>query len=158
MLGQEELRDLIDPGALAAVEDDLQFLSEHRLVATRDALHDMLRAIGDLSAAELTARILPGVELEPMLSTLAGERRAIKVRLGGEERWIDAVDAGLYRDALGAVPPGGLPGAFLADVPDALLNLVRRYAATHGPFLADDLKQRYGVDCTTVLTALERER
>ena len=41
---------------------------------------------------------------------------------------------GLYRDALGAVPPGGLPEAFLADVPDALRVLVARYARTHGPF------------------------
>ena len=28
----------------------------------------------------------------------------------------------------------GLPEAFLADVPDALVRLVRRYARTHGPF------------------------
>ena len=30
LLGQEELRDLIDAGALAAVEADLQWLSEQR--------------------------------------------------------------------------------------------------------------------------------
>ena len=41
---------------------------------------------------------------------------------------------GLYRDALGAVPPSGLPEAFIADVPDAMERLVRRYARTHGPF------------------------
>ena len=87
----------------------------------------MLRALGDLSAPELAARVMAGVALEPMLEALRGERRAIKVRLGGEERWIDAADAGLYRDALGAVPPGGLPDAFLADVPDALTQVVRRY-------------------------------
>ena len=33
LLGQEELRDLIDPGALAAVEADLQWLSDDRRVA-----------------------------------------------------------------------------------------------------------------------------
>ena len=33
LLGQEELRDLIDPGALAQVEDDLQCLSDHRRAA-----------------------------------------------------------------------------------------------------------------------------
>ncbi len=69
-----------------------------------------------------------------MLDQLAAERRAIRVRLGGEQRWIDAADAGLYRDALGVVPPGGLPEAFLEDVPDALLRVARRFAATHGPF------------------------
>ena len=55
------------------------------------------------------------------------------MRLAGEERWIDADDAGLYRDALGAVPPGGLPAAFLEDVPDALARLVRRYARDARP-------------------------
>ncbi|HET6868618.1 MAG TPA: DEAD/DEAH box helicase, partial [Solirubrobacteraceae bacterium] len=65
-------------------------------------------------------------------------------------------DAGLYRDALGAAPPGGLPAAYLEDVPDALTRLVRRYAATHGPFTTDDLRGRYGVDCGAVLTAFER--
>jgi ATP-dependent Lhr-like helicase len=157
LLGQEELRDLIDAGALASVEDDLQWLSEERRVATRDRLHDMLRALGDLSEAELTARVVGGVALEPMLEALRGERRAVKVRLGGEERWIDAGDAGMYRDALGAVPPGGLPDAFLSDVPDALTRVVTRFAMTHGPFVSAELRERYGVDCGTVLTALERE-
>ena len=157
LLGQEELRDLIDAGALAAVEADLQWLSNDRLLATRDQLHDMLRVLGDLNMSELPARVLAGIELEPMLEALRGERRAIKLRLGGEERWVDAADAGLYRDALGAVPPGGLPDAFLADVTDALMRVVRRYAATHGPFTASELRERYGVDCGAVLTALERE-
>jgi ATP-dependent Lhr-like helicase len=156
LLGQDELRDLIDPGALAAVEDDLQWLSDHRRVATRDTLHDMLRALGDLSEVELEARVLAGVELEPMLKALAGERRAVKVRVGGELRWIDAADAGLYRDALGVVPPGGLPEVFLNDVSDALLKVARRFAATHGPFVSGDLKERYGVDLSTALGALER--
>ena len=157
LLGQDELRDLMDPGALASVEDDLQWLSEHRRVATRDALHDMLRALGDLTEPELAARVVAGVELEAMLTALAGERRAIKVRLGGEQRWIAAADAGLYRDALGVVPPGGLPEVFLSDVDDALLKVVRRFAATHGPFVTADLKQRYGVDVATALGALERD-
>ncbi len=156
LLGQEELRDLIDAGALASVEADLQWLSEDRRVATRDQLHDMLRALGDLSQVELAARLVPGVALEPMLEALIGERRAVRVRLGGEDRFIDAGDAGMYRDALGAVPPGGLPDAFLADVPDALTRVVGRYALTHGPFVAAALRERYGVDCSAVLAALER--
>ena len=43
LLGQEELRDLIDPGALQQVEDDLQFLSDMRRATSRDQLHDVLR-------------------------------------------------------------------------------------------------------------------
>ncbi|HEX9481669.1 MAG TPA: DEAD/DEAH box helicase, partial [Solirubrobacteraceae bacterium] len=64
---------------------------------------------------------------------------------------------GLYRDALGAAPPGGLPEAFLADVPDALRELVARFAATHGPFSAQDLRARYGIDVGAVLRELERD-
>src|SRR5204862_5580682 len=72
-------------------------------------------------------------------------------------RWVAADDAGLYRDALGTVPPGGLPDAFTADVPDALSKLVARYARTHGPFTTDELRARYGVDPTAVLKGLERD-
>ena len=78
------------------------------------------------------------------------------LRIGGEERWVAAEDAGLYRDALGAVPPGGLPAAFLDDVPDAMERLVRRWARTHGPFEGRLLRDRYGLDLTPVLAGLER--
>ena len=157
LLGQDELRDLIDPGALAQVEDDLQFLSDIRRAGTRDALHDILRTLGDLTGAEAAMRVLDGVDADSMLSDLRAERRALTVRVGGEERWIDAADAGLYRDALGVAPPGGLPAAFLEDVPDALVRLVRRYGATHGPFTVGELRARYGVDPTAALNELERE-
>jgi len=156
LLGQEELRDLIDPGALDQVESDLQFLSDMRRATSRDGLHDVLRGIGDLTVAEAGLRVVDGLDAVSMLEELRRERRAVVVRLVGEERWIDAADAGLYRDALGAAPPGGLPAAFLVDIPDALTRLVRRYAATHGPFTADDLRARYGVDCSAVLGSLER--
>src|SRR5205085_11139544 len=101
LLGQEELRELIDPGALEQVEADLQHRSERTRAATRDALHDILRRIGDLSTAEADERVLAGCDAETMLLELASERRAIRVRVAGEERWIAADDAGLYRDAVG---------------------------------------------------------
>jgi ATP-dependent helicase Lhr and Lhr-like helicase len=156
LLGQEELRDLIDPGALDRVESDLQFSSSERQATSRDSLHDILRTLGDLSVPEAAARVVEGLDAEAMLLELAGERRAIRVRLGGEERWVDAADAGLYRDALGAVPPGGLPAVFLEDVPDALMRVARRYGATHGPFTVADLRERYGVDFAAPLAELER--
>ncbi len=156
LLGQEELRDLIDPDALAEVQDDLQFRSERRRVATRDHLHDMLRAIGDVTGAEVAARTVAGVDAAAMLSELEHERRAVRVRVGGEERWIAAAEAGLYRDALGVSPPGGLPSAFLDDVADALEQLVVRYAGTHGPFTTGELRARYGIDFGPALKLLER--
>ena len=156
LLGQEELRELLDPGALAQVEAELQRLSPERQATSRDQLHDLLRTLGDLSAAEVRARVLEGLDAEAMLAALRAERRVVAVRIGGEERFIDAADAGLFRDALGAAPPGGLPAAFLADVPDARERLVRRYALTHGPFTAADLYARYGVELSGALAALER--
>ena len=90
------------------------------------------------------------------MQELVKERRAIKVRRASEERFIDAADAGLYRDALGVAPPSGLPAAFLEDVPDALTRLARRYAQTHGPFTTNEIRARFGVDPSAALAELER--
>src|SRR5579863_9456419 len=90
-----------------------------------------------------------------MLAELVRERRAVEVRVARERRWIAAQDAGLYRDALGVVPPSGLPEAFLADVPDALRALAARHARSSGPFATGELAARYGVDVAAVLRELE---
>ncbi len=157
LLGQEELRDLIDPAALARVQDDLQCVSEPARAANREGLLDVLRRVGDLTVAEAGDRVLAGLDAGRMLSELAAERRAARVRIAGQERWIDAADAGLYRDALGAAPPGGLPSAFLEDVPDALARLLRRFGATHGPFTTAEVRDRYRLDASAALRELERD-
>jgi ATP-dependent helicase Lhr and Lhr-like helicase len=156
LLGQEELRELIDPGALERVEQDLQCRSEITRATSRDRLHDVLRRVGDLTAEEVAERVFDGVDHMGMLGELERERRAIRLRVGGEERYVAADEAGLYRDALGAVPPGGLPEAFLENVPDALFVLVARFARTHGPFRTDELHARYRLDVSAVLRELER--
>jgi ATP-dependent helicase Lhr and Lhr-like helicase len=156
LLGQEELRELIDPGALRRVEDDLQHRSEITQATGRDGLHDVLRHLGDLTRAEIRERVFAGIDAQGLLDELARERRVITLRVGGEQRYVAADEAGLYRDALGAMPPGGLPEAFLADVPDALSELVARYARTHGPFTAEELHARYRLDASAVLRELER--
>jgi ATP-dependent Lhr-like helicase len=143
LLGQEELRELLDPGALQRVEDDLQHRSELTQATGRDALHDVLRRVGDLTHEEIAERVFAGVDADGLLDALERERRAVRLRVGGEQRFIAADEAGLYRDALGAVPPAGLPDAFLVDVPDALRELVARYARTHGPFTTEELLARY---------------
>ncbi len=156
LLGQEELRELIDPGALQRVQDDLQRRSPLTRATGRDELHDTLRLLGDLTAAEIRERVLDGIDSDALLAQLCRERRAIALRLGGERRYVAADEAGLYRDALGAVPPGGLPEAFLGDVEDALTRLVARYACTRGPFTSAALHARYGLDTSAVLRELER--
>ncbi|HEY7632481.1 MAG TPA: DEAD/DEAH box helicase [Thermoleophilaceae bacterium] len=157
LLGQEELRELISPEALAEVEADLQRVSERTRAANADGLHDVLRAIGDLTAAEAQLRCLDAVSAKRMLERLVDERRAAKMRIGGEERYIASEDAGLYRDALGAVPPGGLPDTFLEPVEEPLRRIARRYARTHGPFTTAEVSGRYGVDAGPVLRDIERD-
>jgi len=156
LLGQEELRELIDLAALEEVEADLGRTSERTRAANADGLHDVLRALGDLTEDEAQARCLDAVSAERMLGELVQERRAVTMRVGGEERWVPAEDAGLYRDAFGAVPPGGLPDAFLETVEEPFARILRRYARTHGPFTAGELRDRYAVDPTPVLQELER--
>ena len=134
LLGQEELRELIDPAALEEVETDLQRISDRTRAVNSDGLHDVLRALGDLTVDEAQVRSLDAVSAKRMLLELEKQRRAVRMRIGGEERWIASEDAGLFRDALGAVPPGGLPDAFLEEVEEPLARLMRRYARTHGPF------------------------
>jgi ATP-dependent Lhr-like helicase len=155
LLGQEELRDLIDADALDQVEADLQHRSQRTQATDRDGLADVLRRVGDLSRDEVRARVLAELDPDSMLEALHAERRAIRLRIGGEERWIAADDAGLYRDAFGAVPPGGLPAAFLESVEDPTERLIARYARTHGPFTTADLHERWGVDPMPALKALE---
>ncbi|MEA2265526.1 MAG: ATP-dependent helicase Lhr and Lhr-like helicase, partial [Solirubrobacteraceae bacterium] len=155
LLGQEELRDLIDPGALAGLEDDLQRRSARRQATGRDELHDVLRALGDLRDDEVDDRVLAGLDGRAMLTELERDRRAVRLRVAREPRWIAAEHAGLYRDALGCAPPSGLPDAFLVDVPDALREVCARYARSHGPFTTAEVRARYGVDPTSALRELE---
>jgi ATP-dependent Lhr-like helicase len=157
LLGQEELRELIDPEALVEVEEQLQHRTEAGRAGDRDALQQLLRNLGDLTAAECEERVTEGYSAASMLEKLLAERRVAKVRIAGEERYIAAEDAGLYRDALGVPPPGGLPETFLEDHPDAMRALVRRWARTHGPFPTARLAARYGVDPSPALRELERE-
>jgi ATP-dependent Lhr-like helicase len=91
-----------------------------------------------------------------MLEKLVDERRVAAIRIAGEERFIAAEDAGLYRDALGAPPPPGLPESFLEAASDPLTVLLRRYARTHGPFPTGQPAARYGIDPGPALRELER--
>ncbi|MDO9354399.1 MAG: DEAD/DEAH box helicase [Solirubrobacteraceae bacterium] len=193
LLGQEELRDLLDARAVAQVEDDLQHRTPRARARDADELQEVLRHVGDLSVAEVGERVTAlavesphavgpdgeaiddgelaeedggpgpdrveqpgGIErAQALLDQLAEERRAVEVRIGGQQRWIATDDAGLYRDALGVVPPSYLPQRLLTPVENALEGLIVRYGATHSPFTTAELQQRYLVDPAAVLAGLE---
>ncbi|HSC48882.1 MAG TPA: helicase-related protein, partial [Gaiellaceae bacterium] len=142
LLGQEELRDLLDRGAVEEVERQMRGHAR-----TPDELHDLLRRRGDLRAEEYD---------EDLARPLLHERRAVHVRVAGERRLIAAEDAGRYRDAVGAMPPGGLPEVFLEADDEPLHSLVRRFARSRGPFTTADANDRFGRDVERVLRELER--
>src|SRR5687768_2003731 len=157
LLGQEELRELLDPDALADLELSLQALAEDRQATTLDQVHDLLRRLGDLSADEVGARTAGGAPVAvPWLSELEGARRAVRVRIAGDERWIAIEDVARYRDGAGVTAPVGVPAAFLAPAAGALDGLLARYARTHGPFLTPDPARRWGLPAGIVGDALER--
>jgi ATP-dependent Lhr-like helicase len=157
LLGQEELRELLDPEALADLELSLQGLVEDRQANSAEHLHDLLRRIGDLSEAELGARVVGGAEAATgWLRELEGSRRAVRVRIAGEDRWVAIEDVARYRDGVGAQPPRGVPEAFLGSVTGALDGLLARWARSHGPFLAVDPARRWGLPLGVVEDALAR--
>ena len=162
LLGAEELRELLDADALVELELELAALTPERAAGSADGVHDLLRRMGDLTAAEVADRVRGadargrGAAAGEWLETLAADRRAVQVRIAGEARWIAAEDAGRYRDAVGAVPPRGVPDSFLAPARDALGGLLARYARHHGPFLTDGPATRWGLPRGIVEEGLER--
>jgi ATP-dependent Lhr-like helicase len=155
LLGQEELRDLIDPEALADLELELQRVTADRAARSVDELHDMLRRLGDLRDDEVAARLVGGAAAAEWLAALEGSRRAVALRIAGERRWIAIEDAARYRDGLGVALPVGVPAAFLAPAPAALDGLVARWARSHGPFHSAEPAARWNVAADRVDAALE---
>src|SRR4029453_10355151 len=82
LIGDAELRDLLDARSIEALEADLQHLPERFHARSTDAVHDMLLRLGDLSQVELEARTTPGL-LDKAIPELLATRRAIEVRIAG---------------------------------------------------------------------------
>jgi ATP-dependent Lhr-like helicase len=161
LLGEAELRELIDPRALGELELRLQGLDPSHRAKNPDRLHDLLLRLGDLTAEEVAARVAAdtgsaAATAKSWLDTLGAEGRVIAVGIAGEERFAAVEDAGRLRDALGTALPTGVPIAFLEPAPRALADLVARYARTHGPFRPADVARRYGAG-ESAITAVLRE-
>src|ERR687890_840403 len=152
LLGRSELRELLDAEALTEIEAELQRLPAERHPRDVDGAADLLRFVGDLTPAEAAARGVPAA----WLTELVAARRAIVVRIAGEERHVAIEDAGRLRDALGTALPVGVPEAFTEPVADPLGDLVGRYARTHGPFQPADVAARLGLGVAVVSATLQR--
>ncbi|MGZ6827370.1 MAG: Lhr family ATP-dependent helicase, partial [Mycobacteriales bacterium] len=117
---------------------------------------DLVRMLGPLSTAEVTARCEDGHAAEEWLATLSDSRRVVEVRVAGEARWAVVEDVGRLRDGLGVPVPPGTPDAFTDPVEDPLGDLVSRYARTHGPFTTEDVATRLGLGAAVVRHTLQR--
>lgn len=165
LLGDAGIADLLDDEVLAQVEAKLQHLAPGRRVrADAEAIADLLRELGPLSAAELAERCTDVGGRDPeedargdsadgadgevegevgrALAELAGAHRAAAVRVGGRELWARVEDAQDLRRALGAeVPDWALEQAEAGGA-------VERTAAARSPL--NDLLLRYARTHTTV--------
>ncbi|PBO20393.1 ATP-dependent helicase, partial [Streptomyces albidoflavus] len=152
LLGQAELRELLDAEVLAELEQELQWRTEDRRIKDAEGVADALRVLGPLTSAELAER---GAD-PAWARELAGARRVIEVRIASVEHWAAIEDAGRLRDALGVALPVGVPEAFTEPVKDPLGDLLARYARTHGPFTAAGAAERFGLGRAVTEGALER--
>lgn len=111
-----------------------------------------------VEAAETGQPDIPATvpEAAAHLTALQRANRAIKVNIGGFERFAAVEDAARLRDAIGVPLPMGVPLAFIEPVADPLGDLVSRYARTHGPFTAAEAATRLGLGVAVVGTALKR--
>ncbi|MER5648304.1 DEAD/DEAH box helicase [Streptosporangium sp. NPDC002524] len=150
LLGQADLRELLDLDVITDAERELARLD--RPLRDAEDLADLLRSHGPLVAEDVSVR-----EGDPAwLTALEGSRRAIRVRVAGQERWAAIEDAARLRDALGVPLPVGVPHAFLEPVDDPLGDLLARHARTRTPFLASTAATRFGLGPAVVTDALRR--
>ncbi|MFI2615488.1 ATP-dependent helicase [Streptomyces sp. NPDC018584] len=152
LLGQAELRELLDADVLAELEQELQWRTEDRRIKDSEGVADLLRLLGPLTDAELAER---GAEAE-WATELGSARRAIRVRIAGADHWAAIEDAGRLRDALGTALPVGVPEAFTEPVKDPLGDLLARFARTHGPFTSATAAARFGLGTAVTEGALQR--
>ncbi len=157
LMGDADLRELLDMGAIEEIEEQLQCVVEPYKARGMDGVHDLLLRMGDLTRAEIVART-EGTpeEVEGFVARLIRARRALELGFAGERRVVAVEDAARLRDALGVPLPPGLPSALLERVPDAMLDVVRRYARTHGPFTTGDVAGRYELGLAQVESVLQR--
>src|SRR5262249_18243183 len=118
-----------------------------------DGLHDMLLKLGDLSEPEICARSA-NPEAAAAIQELVDARRAVRISLGGEHRFIPVEYAARYRDAFGVPLPPGLAHVFLERAADPLAEILRRFARTHGPFTTHEAALRFGLQPSTVEAVL----
>ncbi|MGM1030410.1 MAG: ATP-dependent helicase [Actinomycetota bacterium] len=165
VLGTTALRELLDPLVVERIELELQRLAPDRRARGVEGAADLLRLLGPLTVDELAERLESTGTTEPdapldragaaaIADELVDARRAVRVRIGDEERVAAIEDVARLRDALGVPPPPGVPSALLETVLDPIGDVVARHARTHGPFTVEDVGARLSLAPAVARSAL----
>ena len=155
LLGRIELRELLDPDVVAATGRQLQHLSADRAARDAEAVADLLRLLGPLTADEVAARA-GGADVGGWLEGLYAAKRALPVSFAGTSWWVAIEDLGRLRDGVGVAVPVGVPASFTEAVADPLGELLGRYARTHAPFTTADVATRFGLGLRVAADVLGR--
>ncbi|HVR42227.1 MAG TPA: helicase-related protein, partial [Thermoanaerobaculia bacterium] len=155
LMGEADLRQLLDPRAVEEAELHLQHLDERTKARGEDGIHDLLLRLGDLTPGEIEARSA-GAEAAGWIGSLLRAQRAVELKIAGEVRLVAAEEASRYRDALGVELPGDLPDALLEAGVDPLGVLASRFARTRGPFTTRELAARYALASAVAESELRR--
>ena len=155
LLGEGELRELLNEDVVMSIELELQSLTDERKARGADGVHDLLRVLGPLDESAVAARLRSG-DPATILTDLEAGRRVVRIQMGGQPLWAAIEDTGRLRDALGIQPPPGTPLAFLESEPDPLVQVVGRYARTHGPFTTDEAGSALGLAPAVIRDTLGR--
>jgi len=158
LLGETELRELLEPEVIASLALQLQRKTEVYQLRHADALQDTLLRLGDMNEAELFERGASDSQVREFLAALSAAQRIVPIQIGQpvEPRFIAVEDAARYRDALGVALPAGLPAALLDPAQEPLRELLLRYARTHTPFTLAEISARFGLGRSVVRAELER--
>ncbi len=151
LLGNDALRQVLDPEVIAEVAAELQWLAAGRQATGTESVFDLIRTIGPLSAAEVAQRSAEDVA-EPAITALIDQRRVVPVRVAGAERLAVVEDLPRLADALGVPAPPGF-GVTAAEG-DPLRDLVLRFARSHGPFTEREVADRLGLGVSVVAAEL----
>jgi ATP-dependent Lhr-like helicase len=127
------------PDIVAAVEAELGRTTPERRARDVNELAAILDDLGDLTDAELAARVIEAPET--LVAALAAENRVVSITPGGRRAWIPATDAGLY-------------AALATD--EGLERVTLRTLRTRGPLTPAWLADRYGVSLADAARVLER--
>ena len=147
LLGQEELRELLDPDALVELELSLQALADDRQATTPDQVHDLLRRLG---RPDRRRGRRPDRRWRRRGRTVAGGARVVAgapsacgspARTAGS-RWRTWPATGT---ASGSRRRSACPRRSSDRPWPRSTGLLARYARTHGPFLTPDPARRFGL-------------